>query len=270
MKNKFFYLLSVSLFLVSCASTTEQGTIGVNRKQFLFGVSAEQMNELAARDYNKAKQEASSKKSLDANPAQVQRVQAVANRIISQVGVFRGDATGWAWETHVITSPDINAYCMPGGKIVFYSGIIEKLNMTDGEIAAVMGHEVAHALREHSRERYSQALAQQAVLGVAVASEKISTNTAQYAGILAQLGWNLPNSRGQESEADDIGIELMARAGYDPQEAVTLWQKMSKASGGGKNPLSFLSTHPSDEKRISALQNLVPKVRPLYLNATKK
>jgi Zn-dependent protease with chaperone function len=265
------------LVLTSCASTTEQGAIGVNRKQFLVGVSADQVNQASLQAFNQVKSEASKKKTLDTKPDQVRRVQAIANKLTPHTSVFRKDAPSWAWETHVITSDEINAYCMPGGKIVFYSGIIEKLKMTDGEIAAVMGHEIAHALREHGRERMAEAQAQQLLTGVgvaaAVASGKMSEQNiqliAQGATVAATVAFILPHSRGHESEADDIGVELMARAGYNPQEAVTLWQKMAANSGGSK-PLALLSTHPADDKRIAAIQALIPKVNPLYLQATKQ
>lgn len=266
--KKLFYLIAFPFFLIACASSTEEGAVGIKRKQFLFGVSEDQVNKLALQEYTKVKDEASAKKTLDTNSEYVRRVQSVAKKLIPHTAVFRSDAPSWAWETHVVTSKELNAYCMPGGKIVFYSGIIEKLNMTDGEMAAVMGHEIAHALREHGRERISQVMAEQLALGVGVASGKISEQTAQYAGVASQLLLNLPNSRAHESEADDIGVELMARAGYDPQEAVNLWVKMSKA-GGGSAAFAFLSTHPSDEKRIKNIQALIPKVQPLYLGTKK-
>ena len=270
-------LLSVALLLVSCASTTEQGAIGVNRKQFLVGVSADQVNQASIQAYADVKKDATAKKTLDSQPDQVRRVQAIANKLIPQTAVFRKDAPSWAWETHVITSGEVNAYCMPGGKIVFYTGIIEKLKMTDGEIAAVMGHEIAHALREHGRERMAEAQAQQllTVAGVTAvaASGKVSEQNiqllAQGATVAATVAFILPHSRGHESEADDIGTELMARAGYNPQEAVNLWTKMAVQSGGSKS-FALLSTHPADDKRIADIQALLPKVNPLYLQAIKK
>jgi predicted Zn-dependent protease len=267
MKN-ILILLSASFIISSCASTTQQGAIGITRKQYMGAVSADEVNQGSLQAYDEVKTDASKKKTLDTNPEQVARVKAVAARIIPHTAVFRKDAPSWAWETHVITSDELNAYCMPGGKIVFYSGIIEKLKMTDGEIAAVMGHEIAHALREHGRERMAEAQAQGVVQTLAAASGKVTSEEIQLATGLATVGVMLPFSRTHESEADDIGVELMARAGYDPQEAVNLWVKMSAASGGSKMP-AFLSTHPADEKRIASIKALLPKVTPLYLRANK-
>jgi predicted Zn-dependent protease len=162
----------------------------------------------------------------------------------------------------VISSDELNAFCMPGGKIVFYSGLINRLKLTDGEIAIVMGHEVSHALREHSREQVSQAIAAQAAIGVGAALLGIDgvadlANTAYEALIATKF------SRVDESEADRIGLELTARAGYDPRAGVSLWQKMMKASQGSRPP-EFLSTHPAEANRVKEIESLLPVVMPLY------
>lgn len=256
------------VFLVSCASTTEEGAVGVRRKQLML-VSSQEINQMALQNFSQVKTEATKNKTLNKNPVILKRIQNIAQQLIPLTSIYRQDAPMWDWEVHVITSPELNAYCMPGGKIVFYTGIIEKLKMTDGEIAAVMGHEIAHALREHGRERVSQGLAQQLGLGILASSGKVSETTTQLIGQGATLLMILPHSRNQESEADDMGLELMARAGYNPEEAVTLWQKMAQASGE-KKPPEILSTHPSDEKRIQSIRSLLPKVTPLYQQSSRK
>src|SRR4030095_7745732 len=190
------------------------------------------------------------------------RVRNVAQRLIPHTGVFRADAPNWPWEVHTLTTKELNAYCMPGGKIMVYSGLVEQLNLSDAEMAAVIGHEMAHALREHSRERISRAYAQQlALAGVAVVTGA-GEGALNLANTVASVTFQLPHSREQESEADIMGLELMARAGYDPNAAVNVWKKMIAAEKS--NPPEFLSTHPAPGNRIAELQSYVPKVMPLY------
>lgn len=255
-------LIILSTLLVACASTTHEGSVNAGRRQLLL-IPSSQVEQMAGQAYLDTKTDAKKKGSLDRNPEQVQRVQTVMKRLIPHTKIFRSDALDWAWESHVITSPEINAYCMPGGKIAFYSGIIETLKLTDAEIAAIMGHEIAHALREHGRERMSEALAQQVGLQALVLTGAVKPEYAGLVNNAAMVAVALPHSRGQESEADDIGVELMARAGYDPREAVNLWKKMSALSKG-KKPPELLSTHPSDDTRIKRIEKLIPKVMPLY------
>jgi predicted Zn-dependent protease len=251
---------------VGCATTTEKGTVGIERRQLLL-VSSDDMNQGAALAYQRTLSQARGKGAVNRDPEQVARVRAIAERIIPETAVFRKDAPGWAWEVNVITSPEVNAWCMPGGKIAFYTGILEKLKLTDDEAAAIMGHEIGHALREHGRERASQQLAQNTVIGIGAAILGVG-GVADLASLAADVTLSLPNSRGQETEADRIGVELAARAGYDPRAAVTLWQKMS-ALGDGKPP-QWLSTHPSAETRIRDLGVYAQRVMPLYEEARAK
>lgn len=269
MIEKIIFVISLlnSFVVTSCTSTGEKGEVGVERRQLML-VPAEKVVGMSAQAYEEVKKEASAKGLLNKNAAQVARVKEISKRLIPLSSVFRKDSQAWAWEVNVITSAEVNAYCMPGGKIMFYSGIIEKLALTDGEIAAIMGHEIAHALREHGRERISQEAAKNIALQALVAFDVLDPKYANLANAAVMGGLMLPNGRGQESEADNIGVELMARAGYNPEEAISLWKKMATASGGAKTP-QFLSTHPSDDTRIKNITSLLPKVMPLYQAAKK-
>lgn len=269
-------LVTATLALGGCATTqtTKSGAVGVERKQFMM-LSEKQVDRMAAQSYLQTLKEADAKKRLNPNPQQTERVRTIAKRLIAQTGAFRPDALNWRWEVNVQDDKQLNAYCMPGGKIMVYTGLIEKLNATDDELAAVIGHEIAHALREHGRERMSQAYAQQAgILGIGILAAIFSDdpNTAKtsmgLAAAVSTVALTLPNSREGEREADRIGLELSARAAYDPNAAVTLWQKMG-AQGSAKPP-EWMSTHPSEQSRIQDLKRLIPTVMPLYQEARAK
>lgn len=265
-----FVLLSLS-FVIGCQSvqTTDAGAVDVKRKQFMLSsISTEEINNSYANMYQETLMNARDEKKLDTKSKNAQRLQVIGKDLIAQVGHFREDALNWDWEINLIDSPEINANCGPGGKIIFYTGIIETLNLTDAEIAAVMGHEIAHALREHGREQVSRAYtlgAAKTGLGVVLGLGNAGMTALDAA---VSYGLMLPNSRGAETEADLIGIELAARAGYDPNGAVSLWQKMDEASGGNAPP-QFTSTHPSSKNRIKELQAAMPKVMPYYQQAKK-
>ncbi len=258
---------SLVLPMAGCSSTTGAGAVGANRKQLLLVSSDEVMN-LASKSYQQTLSQARQKGVLDVNASQLARLKRIANHLIPQTSVYRTDATKWQWEVHIIQAETMNAYVMPGGKIVFYSGIIDNLKLTDAEIAAIMGHEMAHALREHSREKLSRSMATGGVISIASAAFGLSAGQAQVAQLAGDVGLSLPHSRTQESEADKIGLELMARAGYNPNAAVSLWQKM-QAKSGSSGP-QFLSTHPSSSNRIKQIQDLLPAVMPLYNASNKK
>jgi predicted Zn-dependent protease len=246
--------------------TTQGGAVGVARKQRML-VSEQEVEQGAVEAYNQEKQKAQAEGKLNANSALTSRVRNIAQRLIPATGTFRSDAPGWKWEVNTLTTKELNAYCMPGGKIMVYSGLVDQLNLSDAELAAVIGHEMAHALREHSRERISRAYAQQLVLGGVAVVAGASEGAVNLANSVAAVTFQLPHSREQESEADTIGLELMARGGYDPNAAISVWKKMMAAEQSGSP--EFLSTHPSPRTRIQDLQALVPKVMPLYEKAKK-
>jgi predicted Zn-dependent protease len=225
------------------------------------------MNRVADQAYDQLKAEKTEEGTLNRDDALVTRVRAVAARIQPQTAVFRPDAPGWDWEVNVIRSDELNAFCMPGGKIMFYTGLIQQLELSDAEIAIVMGHEIAHALREHSREQYSQALAAQTAIGIGAVLFGVGQNTANLAATGYQALVATRFSRTDENEADQIGLELSARAGYDPRAGVTLWQKMMNANQGGRPP-ELLSTHPSEANRVQQIEALLPTVMPLYTAAS--
>jgi predicted Zn-dependent protease len=264
-------IAAAALLLAACQTvqTTQGGEVGVDRKQTMTSlVTSEQVERQAAQEYAQVLAEAQKKGLLNQNPQQVQRVRTVAARLVPQVAVFRKDAVNWKWEANVLTSKDINAWCMPGGKIAVYTGLIERLKLSDDELAAVMGHEIAHALREHARERMGRQMATETATAVGAVALEIFTGVRldpQVAGAFSTAMFVLPNSRENEQEADFIGVELAARGGYDPRAALTLWQKMGQASAGG--PPEWLSTHPSNETRLRELQAYVQKVTPLYEKA---
>ena len=272
MKNKLKWgvLALSSTVLVACAAvdTTGTGTVGIDRKQYMSSlVSEAELNQTAVKQYSQIIGQARSSSKLDTNKAQTQRVRTIAQRLIAQVGTFRPDAQNWDWQIHVINSNEVNAWCMPGGKMAVYSGFIQQTKATDDELAAVIGHEIAHALREHSREQMSQQMTTS--LGLSVLSALTgSAAVSDLGGALTEVMFELPNSRSHEMEADRLGVELAARAGYDPRAAMTLWQKMD-ALGGARQP-EFLSTHPSPTSRINDLRLAAERVMPLYEQNKRK
>jgi predicted Zn-dependent protease len=260
--------MALALFacmLGGCATSTAPGAIGADRRQLML-VSSAQMNQMAEQAYSGMKEGATREGILNTDRALLARVRAVGARIRPHTAVFRADAPGWNWELNVLHSDELNAFCMPGGKIMFYSGLIERLALSDAEIAIVMGHEVAHALREHSREQMSNALAAQAAIGLGAAVLGVGQAGADLAGTGYQALIATRFSRTDETEADRIGLELVARAGYDPRAGVTLWQKMINANQGGRPP-ELLSSHPAEASRVREIEALLPTVMPLYTAA---
>src|SRR5690606_37905784 len=240
-----------------------------DRKQYMSGmVSEAALQQEANQQYNTLLSQAKAQGALDRNSAQTKRVQTISQWLIKQVGVFRPDAAKWNWDVHVLSSDEVNAWCMPGGKIAVYTGLINKIKPTDDELAAVIGHEMAHALREHAREQVSQQMVTNMGLSVLSAVTGVGA-TADLGSALTNVMFTLPNSRTHETEADRIGVELAARAGYDPRAAVTLWQKMG-ALGGSSAPPEFLSTHPSAASRSADLTQAAERVLPLHQAAGGK
>lgn len=225
-------------------------------------VPAEQLEGAADQQYKQLMAEAQAKQVyVPASHPQVVRLRNIANRIIPHTAPWNERAKNWRWEVNLISSKQINAFCMPGGKIAYYTGILDQLKLTDDEAAMIMGHEMAHALREHARERLAKSSATS--IGLSIGAQLLGLG--QLGDVAANLGTQLLSlkfSREDESEADLVGLDLAARAGFLPTASVTLWQKMSAASGN--NGSSFLSTHPSGPQRIATLQANVPKVQKLY------
>jgi len=228
-------------------------------------VPAESVERSAAQEYGQLLQQAASKNALGSKDhPQVKRLRAIAQRIIPYALEWNPRAREWKWEVNLIGSSQINAFCMPGGKIAFYTGILEKLKLSDDEVAMVMGHEIAHALREHARERMGKNAA--TGIGANVLSQllglgQVGQTVTHYGAQLLTLEF----SREDESEADLVGLELGARAGFDPHAGITLWKKMSAASSGA--PPQWLSTHPSGSARIAEIEANLPRVMPLYEQA---
>jgi len=230
-------------------------------------VSAEQLERQAALQYDQMRERAASQRALapEGHPKLV-RLQNIAKRLLPHAARYNDRASQWRWEVSLIGSQALNAFAMPGGKIAFYTGIIERLQLSDDEIAFIMGHEIAHALREHGRERQSKAMiAQGLTIGASILSQVMG-----YGDIGGQVARGVSNvtmlkfSRDDESEADLLGMDLSARAGFDPRAGISLWEKMSSASNGQGTPPQWLSTHPSHESRIADIRKALPKVMPIY------
>jgi predicted Zn-dependent protease len=252
-------------FIAGC--TTSQIT---GREQFLLVSDSMAVSQSAAA-YTQMMSDLGKKKQIETGTPRAERVKEITDNLVKQAVRVRPDSAHWKWEVQVINEPKtVNAFCMAGGKMAIYTGMWEQLKATDDEIAQVMGHEIAHALADHTRERMSIAMTSAAVTtaaAIAIGSRDsgpgagLALTGAQLAAVLAI---QLPNSRNGEAEADQIGIELAARAGYDPKAAVTLWEKMGKL---GKSQPEFLSTHPSPQNRAARLAELGHQVAPLYAAA---
>ncbi len=251
-------LIVLTLSLLGCATNPVTG-----RSQFMI-ISEDQAISASSEAYVQMLAPLAKEGKIDNDPAMKVRVDQITARLIAQAIKFRPETRNWDWRVKIIDDPKtVNAFCMAGGKMAIYSGLIIKLDPSDDEIAQVMGHEIAHALSAHTAEKMSIALATDlAVTTYAVTRDEPGVALAG-ASLAAALAIKLPNSRTAESEADVIGIELAARAGYDPHAAVSLWQKMAQDSGNN-GTFDFFSTHPAPQKRMEKLRSLVPKMMPYY------
>lgn len=265
MRSWFFLLI-----LVSTASIAQQDGVDVKKSRLLL-LPASTVERSAQQQYGQLMRAAARKNLLNNDQAQVERLRGIAKQMIPHALRFNQNAAKWQWEVNLISSRSVNAFCMPGGKIAFFTGIIDTLQLTDDEIAAVMGHEIGHALLEHGRARMSEQVMKNVGISVAAAALNLGQISTELLAQAANLAVSLPYARRQESDSDLVGMELAARAGYDPRAAVAVWQKMSrlaqagaKSAGGGGQPPQFLSTHPSHESRIREIEANLPRVLPLY------
>jgi len=246
------------VLLVACATNPVTG-----RKQLML-ISEKQSISASREAYVKMLEPLEEDGKIDSDPKLAKRINLITAKLIAQALIYRPETESWDWRVKIIDDPEtVNAFCMAGGMMAIYTGLVEQLDATDDELAQVMGHEIAHALSAHTAERMSIALATNlAVTGFALTRDQPGVALAG-ASLAAALAIQLPNSRQSESEADVIGIELAARAGYDPHAAVSLWKKMAEVSGNDSN-FDFLSTHPAPSKRMEKLGKLIPEMLPLY------
>ena len=244
------------------AAVAACATSPTGRRQFLL-VSEQDAIASSKEAYLTQMSELQAEGKLVSDPRISGRVVRITERLVAQAIMKRPETADWEWSVEVIDDPEnVNAWCMAGGRMAVYTGLLSKLDVTDDELAQVMGHEISHALANHTAERMSVAMATSVGVAVAGAVSDQPGAAMSAAAIAASLAIQLPNSRASESEADEIGIELAAKAGYDPRAAVTLWQKMAQVAGEG--PPQFLSTHPAPGNRQETLAALVPQVMPFY------
>ncbi len=254
-RARLFIIAILGLVLTGCATNI------AGRKQLML-VSEQTAIAQSKLAYVQTMDKLGAEGKLATDPRLLNRIDTITGRLIAQAITYRPETARWEWSVRVIDDPKtVNAWCMAGGRMAIYTGLIQKVDPTDDELAQVMAHEISHALLNHTAERMSVAIAAQlGVVATAVATNSQAKTAG--AGALAQLGLLLPNSRESESEADRVGIEIAAKAGYDPRAAATLWQKMARAGGNG--PPQFLSTHPSPANRQQTLAALAPRMMPYY------
>lgn len=257
-------VLLAALFSVSGCTTVAE----------MAGYNTAALNAESAKNYAQVKQEARSKRAVDTQSATARRIQAVFQRMRPFAEQANKTGVPFDWEMTVIRSDELNAWAMPGGKMAFYTGLVEKLNLNDAEIAAIVGHEMTHALAEHSKKDVGQKVL--TGLATEIGGSILQANTGidsrvlgVSTSILSEYGIDKPFSRSQEYEADAGGLRLMAQAGYNPEAALTVWDKMNKVNDNNNTLNSIISTHPNNNDRIAAMRKLLPEVMPVYQNALK-
>lgn len=258
-------VVAIAAVLLTAGTVTAEDGVKIGRKSFFAKlISAEKVEDAAALQYDQMTRQAFQKQALlDESDPQVKRVRAIFEDLFPHTIKFNERAKDWKWEVNVLRSPSINAFCMPGGKIAVFTGILEKLKLTDDEVAMIMGHEMGHALWEHARERAAKVNLTN--IGSRVVGGLLFGQAGEMIGAAGSSLAALKFSRNDETEADLIGLELAARAGYDPRAGITLWQKMASASKGA--PPAWFSTHPSSKTRITTIEKNLPDVLPLYEKA---
>ena len=268
---KSWFLALVLAFAAAGAAAQQQEGVDV-KKSGLRLLPASTVERSAAQQYGELMRQAAQKNALNNDRRQVERLRNIARALIPQSTRFNQDAQRWRWEVNLISSASVNAFCMPGGKIAFFTGILESLKLTDDEVAAVMGHEIAHALLEHGRARMSEQVLKSVGISVAAALLNLGQLSTELLARATDLAVSLPYARTQETDADLVGMELAARAGYDPRAAAEVWHKMQRLAAQTKRgqPPQFLSTHPSHATRIKEIEANLPRVRPLYEAARRQ
>ncbi|MFN0184015.1 MAG: M48 family metallopeptidase [Aquabacterium sp.] len=266
-RRGFTALLAAAALTGLSSAAVAQPIPECKRSGFTKLVPADQLEQAAGQQYVQMLRQADGQRALASKDhAQLQRLRYIAQRIIPFTAGCNDRSQQWRWEVNLIGSEQVNAFCMPGGKIAFYLGILAKLQLSDDEVAMIMGHEVAHALLEHARERVGKTTATRGAIELGTALLGLGNTGRLFADMGGQL-LTLRFSRDDEAEADALGLVLAAKAGYDPASGVTLWRKMMEASKGA--PPQWLSTHPSGDARIADIESRLPRVQPLFDAAAK-
>jgi len=258
-QKTFFLILftTLILFLQACSTAPITG-----RKQLLLVPESQAIN-ASAEAYVAMLAPIKKEGKLDNDPKVKARVDLITSKLIAQAIKYRPDTESWNWSVHVIDEPQmVNAWCMAGGRMAIYTGLLNQINPSDDELAQVMGHEIAHALAKHTAEKMSVAMATNIATQVVATQFENQQLALQGTALAASVAITLPNSRTAEAESDRIGIEIAAKAGYNPHAAATLWEKMGQVSGG--SDFDFLSTHPAPSKRMKTLRALAPKMMPYF------